>query len=129
MTENKLHATFICTICGEGFLKSKARNIHEYTIHGYKDPFNLDIEGLKPGSHVPGSRRQFDIDQRIDRAEVLLKIEGIIQKNKDGTFNVASQFTPEACYTVDLKLRTCTCPDFYYRRVECKHILAVKEVV
>ncbi len=121
-----LHSTFTCHVCGERFLKSRARNLHEYGVHGYKDPFNLDVEGFIAGQHIDGSSLQYDIDRRIDKAEVLTKIAGSIQKNKDGTFNVISQFSPEMCYTVNLSKSACTCPDFVYRKVQCKHILAVK---
>lgn len=40
-----------------------------------------------------------------------------------GTFTVPS-FTGGETYTVDLRERTCTCPDHRIRGVACKHQLA-----
>ena len=42
--------------------------------------------------------KSFEIDERIDRAEVLNEVSGSIERNTNGTFNVQSQYTPEACY-------------------------------
>jgi len=121
-----LNSTNKCAVCNEQFLERIARNQHQWDAHRLGDPFDLlDFEGMKPGAHVSGSSLQFDIDQRVYRAEVLGKIVGQLQRNKDGSYSVASQFTPEICYHVDLDNNECNCPDHIYRGVICKHILAV----
>ena len=42
-------------------------------------------------------------------------------------FEVESFTTSGQKYVVDLKEKTCTCPDFRYRGRKCKHIKAVEE--
>jgi uncharacterized Zn finger protein len=41
-----------------------------------------------------------------------------------GLFEVESEKHPNRTYVVDLISRTCTCPHFRYRGVQCKHIKA-----
>ena len=50
---------------------------------------------------------------------------GAITKLKDGVYIVASQWSAKS-YTVDMKARSCTCPDHVYRHLDCKHVLAVE---
>jgi SWIM zinc finger len=66
---------------------------------------------------------------RIGKAEILCEVVGQIQRNKDGSYSVGSQFVPEICYRVDLVKNECNCPDHFYRGVICKHILACKQLV
>lgn len=62
---------------------------------------------------------------RVARAAVALE-DGTahVEPAGPGTYRVPS-FTGEGTYTVDLKRRSCTCPDSAYRGETCKHLLAV----
>jgi hypothetical protein len=70
-----------------------------------------------------------ETDPRRERAETILQVYQAVQLNQDGSYTVSSQFVPNKSYQVRLSLNGngyCKCPDFTYRRIECKHILAVK---
>jgi hypothetical protein len=65
------------------------------------------------------------------RARDLAALYGCIKGNPDGTYTVASQWNPGINYIVRLVGEDsdyCTCPDSRYRKIECKHFLAVREV-
>ena len=66
---------------------------------------------------------------RETRAKDLLEVYQSVQRNPDGSFTVQSQHTPGRSYTVVLGLNAtyCNCPDATYRRIQCKHGLAVSQ--
>jgi hypothetical protein len=48
----------------------------------------------------------------------------ILEKNNhERVFEVRSASKSDKFYTVDADIKTCTCPDFNFRYVKCKHIL------
>jgi len=51
-----------------------------------------------------------------------------IFKTKANLYKVESS-EPGKFYLVDLKKNTCTCPGYIYKKKDCKHIRAVKEVL
>lgn len=75
-----------------------------------------------------------------DLREMLKRIErayGIVESNSNSpvileqpgsgqVFAVKSSGAEDKYYTVDAEIKTCTCPDFSYRSVKCKHILAAE---
>jgi hypothetical protein len=65
------------------------------------------------------------VKPRLARASDLKEIFNAFQKNFDGTFTVTSQWTPGKSYKVDPRTDSCSCPDSVYRRIQCKHLLAV----
>lgn len=48
--------------------------------------------------------------------------KNLIRQTGQTTFKVKSFSNPDIEYDVDLQLRTCTCPYFVNRNLECKHI-------
>jgi predicted nucleic acid-binding Zn finger protein len=48
--------------------------------------------------------------------------------NANGLYEVQSFRNPSVFYVVDLIAQTCTCPQFKFRGVRCKHIKAVEAI-
>jgi predicted HTH transcriptional regulator len=69
--------------------------------------------------------------KRIDRAYRIVELnekEPVIFEtdHKERLFNVRSAKDAEKFYKVDADTKTCTCPDFNYRFLKCKHIIAAE---
>jgi hypothetical protein len=69
--------------------------------------------------------------KRIDRAYRLVELneqEPVILKTdpKEHLFDVRSSKKKDKFYRVDADIKTCTCPDFNYRFLKCKHIIAAE---
>jgi uncharacterized Zn finger protein len=71
--------------------------------------------------------------KRIERAYAIVDLNSrqpMIMENSasERLFEVRSSSTSDKFYTVDADIKTCTCPDFSFRSVKCKHILAAEFV-
>jgi hypothetical protein len=69
--------------------------------------------------------------KRIDRAYGLVEMnekEPIIFQTdkKERLFKVRSTKERDKFYQVDAEIKTCTCPDFNFRFLKCKHIIAAE---
>jgi len=69
--------------------------------------------------------------KRIDRAYHLVELNEreplILQKDpKERLFEVRSAKEKDKFYRVDADIKTCTCPDFNFRFLKCKHIIAAE---
>jgi hypothetical protein len=69
--------------------------------------------------------------KRIDRAYRLVELneqEPVILETdpKEHLFEVRSAKEKNKFYRVDADIKTCTCPDFNYRFLKCKHIIAAE---
>ncbi|HEX7032628.1 MAG TPA: SWIM zinc finger family protein [Nitrososphaera sp.] len=69
--------------------------------------------------------------KRIDRAYRLVELnerEPVIlgTDRKEGLFRVRSSKNAGKFYSVDADIKTCTCPDFNFRLLKCKHIIAAE---
>jgi SWIM zinc finger len=69
--------------------------------------------------------------KRIDRAYRLVELneqEPVILETdpKEHLFEVRSAKENNKFYRVDADIKTCTCPDFNYRFLKCKHIIAAE---
>lgn len=69
--------------------------------------------------------------KRIDRAYQLVELnekEPVIlgTDSKEGLFKVRSSKDADKFYSVDADIKTCTCPDFNFRFLKCKHIIAAE---
>ena len=69
--------------------------------------------------------------KRIDRAYRLVELneqEPVILETdpKEHLFEVRSAKEKGKFYRVDADIKTCTCPDFNYRFLKCKHIIAAE---
>ena len=69
--------------------------------------------------------------KRIDRAYRILELneqEPMILETdpKERLFEVRSFKEKDKFYKVDADTKTCTCPDFNYRFLKCKHIIAAE---
>jgi len=72
--------------------------------------------------------------KRIERAYNIVELNKqepiIIQEdnNKQQIFEVRSMKDKDKFYEVDADIKTCTCADFNYRLLKCKHIIAIEFV-
>jgi hypothetical protein len=69
--------------------------------------------------------------KRIDRAYRLVELnekEPMILEtdHKEHLFKVRSTEDADKFYNVDADIKTCTCPDFNFRFLKCKHIIAAE---
>jgi len=69
--------------------------------------------------------------RRVDRAYEILEINKtepvIIQRDSSSVvFDVRSIRNRSKMYEVDADIQTCTCPDFCFRYIKCKHIIAAE---
>lgn len=69
--------------------------------------------------------------KRIDRAYGIVELNEresmILETNrKEGLFKVRSSKDKDKFYRVDADIKMCTCPDFNFRFLKCKHIIAAE---
>jgi len=69
--------------------------------------------------------------KRIDRAYGILELNEkepmILETNRqERLFEVRSSKDKDKFYSVDADIKVCTCPDFNFRFLKCKHILAAE---
>jgi hypothetical protein len=69
--------------------------------------------------------------KRIDRAYVIVELNQrepmIFETNrKEQLFEVRSSKDKGKFYRVDADIKMCTCPDFNFRFLKCKHIIAAE---
>lgn len=67
--------------------------------------------------------------KRIDRAYRIIELnekEPMILEKSDQVFAVRSTTDKGKFYEVDADIKTCSCPDFNYRFLKCKHIIAAE---
>jgi hypothetical protein len=69
--------------------------------------------------------------KRIDRAYRIVEMnekEPVILETdqKERLFKVRSTKDGKRFYSVDADVKTCTCPDFNFRFLKCKHIIAAE---
>ena len=62
---------------------------------------------------------------RLRRAANIVALRTILPVGTETAYSVQSEEDDAATYTVDLRARTCTCPDFQRRGCRCKHWWAV----
>ena len=77
------------------------------------------------------SQDLLEMIKRIDRAYKILELnekEPMILETdaKDRLFEVRSSKNKDKFYTVDADIKICTCPDFNFRYLKCKHIIATE---
>lgn len=64
------------------------------------------------------------INQNIPRFEKAFEIAPTVTVTTPVTRAIPSSRDPRKLYYVNMLEKTCTCPDYLYRQVECKHIKA-----
>jgi SWIM zinc finger len=69
--------------------------------------------------------------KRIDRAYEIVELNQkepmILEANrKEQLFEVRSSKDKHKFYRVDADIKICTCPDFNFRFLKCKHIIAAE---
>ena len=69
--------------------------------------------------------------KRIDRAYGIIELNErepmILETNrKERQFEIRSSKDKGRFYRVDADIKTCTCPDFNFRFLKCKHIIATE---
>lgn len=85
---------------------------------------------LRNKSKISG-RDLMDMLKRIDRAYKIVELNEkepvILETNKDERlFKVRSANNRARFYNVDADIKTCSCPDFNFCFLKCKHILAAE---
>jgi predicted nucleic acid-binding Zn finger protein len=80
----------------------------------------------------PSSEELLNILKRIERAYNIIELNKreqiIFEKDREQLFSVLSVKDKNRSYEVDPDIKTCTCPDFNFRLLKCKHIIAVELV-
>lgn len=71
--------------------------------------------------------------ERVERALEIIELNKqkpmIIQKDKSQfKFKIRSTTDKDKFYEVDVDIKVCNCPDFNFRLIKCKHILAIEFV-
>ena len=79
------------------------------------------------------SRDLLEMLKRIDRAYRIVELndkEPLILETdaKERLFEVRSAKDRDKFYRVDADIKMCTCPDFNFRFLKCKHIIAAEFV-
>ncbi len=69
--------------------------------------------------------------KRIDRAYRIVELNErepmILETNRnESLFEVRSGNDKDKFYSVDTDIKICTCPDFNFRFLKCKHIIAAE---
>ena len=77
------------------------------------------------------SRDLLEMLKRIDRAYRIVELndkEPLILETdaKERLFEVRSAKDRDKFYRVDADIKLCTCPDFNFRFLKCKHIIAAE---
>jgi predicted nucleic acid-binding Zn finger protein len=77
------------------------------------------------------SQNLLDMLKRIDRAYRIVELNDrepmILETNaKERLFEVRSAKDKDKFYRVDADIKMCTCPDFNFRFLKCKHIIAAE---
>jgi hypothetical protein len=77
------------------------------------------------------SRDLLEMLKRIDRAYRIVELNEkepmILETNaKERLFEVRSAKDRDKFYRVDADIKMCTCPDFNFRFLKCKHIIAAE---
>eukprot|EP01027_Heterolobosea_sp_BB2_P015942 GEZU01022764.1.p1 GENE.GEZU01022764.1~~GEZU01022764.1.p1 ORF type:complete len:386 (-),score=32.09 GEZU01022764.1:93-1250(-) len=72
-----------------------------------------------------GMRRSGRGETRDERAMKIARDPNAIETCGNGKYKVTSQTFRNVKYAVDMRSRSCSCPDFLNRRSDCKHIKAV----
>ena len=65
--------------------------------------------------------RAYRIVEQCEREQTIVKIDTNAQM-----FEVRSCKDREKFYSVDVEINMCTCPDFAFRFLKCKHIIAAE---
>ena len=66
------------------------------------------------------------IEQTVNRIDKGFKLSGQVEILDESTARVYSQYDKSRSYIVDYVKNTCTCPDHFFRKVICGHIIAVR---
>ena len=79
------------------------------------------------------SQNLLEMLKRIDRAYGIVELNEkepmILEKNpQERLFEIRSTNDRGKFYEVDADIKTCTCPDFSFRFLKCKHIIAAEFV-
>ena len=112
---------------------SQTQRVCLFYIYSYlKYLFTMKLNWFKY-NQKPSNEDLLNILKRIERAYNIVdlnKQEQIIFE-KDGQqqlFDVLSIKDKSRSYEVNPDIKTCTCPDFNFRLLKCKHIIAVELV-
>ena len=100
-------------------------------INTSKEFFTMKLNWFKY-NQKPSSEDLLNILKRIERAYNIIELNKreqiIFEKDREQLFSVLSVKDKNTSYEVDPDIKTCTCPDFNFRLLKCKHIIAVELV-
>ena len=97
-----------------------------YLIYNYFFPMNW----LRNKRRISGQDLR-EMLKRIDRAYGIVELNEresmIIERNRmESLFEIRSSKDKDKFYRVDTNIQMCTCPDFNFRLLKCKHIIAAE---
>lgn len=69
------------------------------------------------------------IEQTVNRISKGFKLADQVEILDESTARAYSQYDKSKSYIVDFVNSTCTCPDYIFRKMVCKHIVAVRVVL
>lgn len=100
--------------------------------HNCKYFFTMKLSWFKY-NQKPSNEDLLNILKRIERAYNIVELnkqEQIIfeRDRQQQLFGVLSTKDKSKSYEVNPDIKTCTCPDFNFRLLKCKHIIAVELV-
>ncbi len=72
--------------------------------------------------------RAYNIIELNKQEPIIIKDGSNINNNSQHIFQIRSINDEGKFYEVDADIKTCTCPDFNYRLLKCKHIIAAEFV-
>lgn len=72
--------------------------------------------------------RAYKITELNKQEPIIIKDNSNNNNNCQQIFQITSINDEGKFYEVDANIKTCTCPDFNYRRLKCKHITAAEFV-
>lgn len=98
----------------EGLLDSELLILSKVSVSMFKSILNILVTPTKVEKPTLAPADE----GRIERAKKLLS-ESKIRHLKNDKYLVSNH------YTVQLKTKSCGCPDYRYRKIECKHLTAV----
>lgn len=103
-----------------------------YIYRNCKYFFTMKLNWFKY-NQKPSNEDLLNILKRIERAYNLVELNKqeqiIFEKDRQQQiFDVQSTKDKSKSYEVNPDIKTCTCPDFNFRLLKCKHIIAVELV-
>lgn len=93
-----------------------------------KGPYGIGCQGVKERNMDKVKVNFRRTEKAYNIIEASLYQPGVFEQMMPDKecFRIRSSTTEDTFYYIDTKNRTCNCPDFKFRSIKCKHILAIE---